>query len=55
MKTTQFSEFIRNASSREKKRVYSAVLINATKRQNKVVKKAKDDLNAALDGTCSLY
>lgn len=32
-----FAEFIRNAKADEKKRVYSAVLIGATKRQNAVI------------------
>lgn len=32
--STSFSEFIRNASAAEKKRVYADVLDKATKRQN---------------------
>lgn len=32
-----FAEFIRNAKSDEKKRVYSTVLIEATKRQNEIM------------------
>ena len=32
--STAFSEFIRNASAGEKKRVYAEVLEGATKRQN---------------------
>lgn len=32
-----FAEFIRNAKSEEKKRVYSTVLVEATKRQNEVI------------------
>ncbi|MCU9531122.1 hypothetical protein [Pseudomonas mosselii] len=32
-----FAEFIRNAKSDEKKRVYKAVLIEATKRQNEIM------------------
>jgi len=40
VKTTSFSEFIRTASSREKKRVYTAVLKKATDRQLGVIKKA---------------
>lgn len=35
--STPFSEFIRNAKSSEKKRVYSDVLIKATERQNRVI------------------
>ena len=37
-KSTDFSDFIRNASAREKKRVYTDVLIRATERQNTVHK-----------------
>ena len=55
MKTTPFSDFIRNASSREKKRVYSHVLKNASKRQNDVVEKAEKELSASNNGTCTLY
>jgi len=55
MKTTPFSDFIRNASSREKKRVYSHVLKNASERQNDVVEKAKKELGASNDGPCKLY
>ncbi|MFT7688982.1 MAG: hypothetical protein ACI9FB_004348 [Candidatus Azotimanducaceae bacterium] len=40
-KSTPFSEFIRNASSREKKRVYSDVLKKATDRQLGVIQKAQ--------------
>lgn len=32
-----FAEFIRNAKSDEKKRVYSTVLTEATKRQNEIM------------------
>lgn len=35
--STQFSEFIRNASSEQKKRVYTEVLKKATERQNALV------------------
>lgn len=38
--STPFSEFIRNASSREKKRVYTDVLKKATDRQLGVIRKA---------------
>jgi hypothetical protein len=36
--STGFSDFIRNASAREKKRVYTEVLRGATERQNAVRK-----------------
>jgi len=42
-RTTAFSEFIRNASSREKKRVYSSVLKKATERQLELIRKAQPD------------
>jgi hypothetical protein len=35
--STPFSEFIRNASSREKKRVYKQVLEKATESQNRIL------------------
>jgi hypothetical protein len=35
--TTAFSEFIRNASSEEKKRVYKRVLENASASQKKII------------------
>lgn len=35
--STPFSDFIRNASSAEKKKVYTEVLKKATERQNAVV------------------
>lgn len=35
--TTKFADFIRNAKADEKKRVYSAVLAEATERQNQVM------------------
>ena len=37
--STRFSEFIRSASSSEKKRVYTDVLKKATDRQNAVVRR----------------
>ena len=40
VESTPFSEFIRNASSREKKRVYKQVLKKASERQNRVLAKA---------------
>ena len=39
-RSSPFSEFIRNASSAEKKRVYGDVLKKATERQNAVLAKA---------------
>jgi hypothetical protein len=39
--TTRFSDFIRNASSGEKKRVYADVLKKATERQNELVSRLK--------------
>lgn len=36
-KSSSFSEFIRNASSAEKKRVYKQVLKEASKRQNQIL------------------
>ena len=35
--STPFSEFIRNASSAEKKRVYKRVLEKASERQNRIL------------------
>ncbi|BFM21500.1 hypothetical protein [Gilvimarinus japonicus] len=40
--STPFSDFIRNASSREKKRVYSDVLKKATERQQAQLKRAAE-------------
>jgi len=40
VKSTPFSDFIRNASSGKKKRVYSEVMKKATDRQLRVIKKA---------------
>ncbi|MHB1141528.1 MAG: hypothetical protein ACYC1T_07220 [Sulfuricaulis sp.] len=39
--STQFSEFIRNASSAEKKRVYKRVLKRASESQNRVLVKGQ--------------
>ncbi|WP_337056441.1 hypothetical protein [Pseudomonas sp. USHLN015] len=39
--TNAFSEFIRNAKSDEKKRVYATVLSEASKQQNEVIAAAK--------------
>ncbi|MGB9430158.1 MAG: hypothetical protein WCC11_09865 [Gammaproteobacteria bacterium] len=38
--STPFAEFIRNASSAEKKRVYARVLKKATERQNRLLRAA---------------
>ena len=38
--STPFSEFIRNASSREKKRVYKLVLEKASESQNRILAQA---------------
>lgn len=38
--STPFSDFIRNASSAEKKRVYKQVLQKASERQNRVLSQA---------------
>ncbi|WP_322629115.1 hypothetical protein [Halothiobacillus sp.] len=40
VESTPFSDFIRNASSEQKKRVYAGVLKEATERQQKVIKEA---------------
>ncbi|MCP8634019.1 hypothetical protein PUR31_07130 [Pseudomonas mosselii] len=37
-----FAEFIRNAKADEKKRVYTAVLVEATKRQNEIMVAAQE-------------
>lgn len=39
--TNPFADFIRNAKSEEKKRVYSEVLIEATKKQNEIILAAR--------------
>lgn len=35
--STPFSDFIRNASARDKKRVYTAVMLKASEEQNRVI------------------
>ncbi|MDI2144113.1 MULTISPECIES: hypothetical protein [unclassified Pseudomonas] len=40
--TSPFADFIRNAKSEEKKRVYSEVLTEATKKQNEVMLAARE-------------
>jgi len=42
--STAFSEFIRNASSAEKKKVYTEVMRRASERQNAVLASRKQDL-----------
>lgn len=39
--SSPFSDFIRNASSREKKRIYADVLEKAAEMQNNVVKRVR--------------
>ena len=57
--STRFSDFIRNASAAEKKRVYTEVLRKASERQNAVLARAvissgKSELSAAIgDGLAS--
>ena len=41
VKSTIFSDFIRNAPSREKKRVYTDVLKRATERQQSIIRRAQ--------------
>ncbi|MDA3877404.1 MAG: hypothetical protein PF483_09980 [Halothiobacillus sp.] len=38
--STPFSDFIRNASSEQKKRVYAGVLKEATERQQQIIQEA---------------
>ncbi|HHS7810909.1 MULTISPECIES: hypothetical protein [Pseudomonas] len=40
--TSPFADFIRNAKSEEKKRVYSEVLSEATKKQNDLMLAARE-------------
>lgn len=42
-RSTEFSEFIRNGSSREKKRVYTEVLKKATEAQLLLMREAKSE------------
>ena len=39
--STPFSEFIRNASSEKKKRVYKVVIERSTQRQKEVIERAR--------------
>lgn len=48
---TSFSDFIRSAKSKEKKRVYSAVLAEATKQQNLLLIKTKSDSSRTSAGS----
>jgi hypothetical protein len=41
VKSTMFSDFIRNASSGKKKRVYTDVMKKATERQMSVIRRAR--------------
>ena len=43
---TPFSDFIRNASSAEKKRVYTAVMKKATAHQNRLLARYEAELRA---------
>jgi hypothetical protein len=45
---TAFSDFIRNASSAEKKRVYTEVMRKASERQNALLKLNQEELRAAI-------
>ena len=42
VESTPFSEFIRNASSSEKKKVYTDVLKRAVERQDAIVRRRKE-------------
>ena len=44
--STPFSDFIRNASSAEKKRVYTAVMKKATAYQNRLLARYEAELRA---------
>lgn len=44
VRSTPFSEFIRNASSAEKKRVYTVVMRKATERQNRTLAEYQAEL-----------
>ena len=44
--STPFSDFIRNASSAEKKRVYTAVMKKATEHQNRILARYEAVLRA---------
>jgi predicted CopG family antitoxin len=44
--SSNFSDFIRNASSAEKKKVYTEVLKKATARQNELARKVREQSSA---------
>ncbi len=44
--STPLSDFIRNASSAEKKRIYTAVMKKATERQNRLLARYEAQLRA---------
>jgi predicted CopG family antitoxin len=44
--SSSFSDFIRNASSAEKKKVYTEVLKKATARQNELTRKIREQSRA---------
>lgn len=44
--SSKFSDFIRNASSAEKKKVYTEVMKRATTRQNELVRKVREQSSA---------
>ena len=44
--SSSFSDFIRNASSAEKKKVYTEVLKKATARQNELARKVREQSSA---------
>lgn len=53
VKGTPFSDFIRHASSAEKKRVYTLVLKRASDRQEAVVLNARKSKGAADEEACA--
>ncbi|MGH8074978.1 MAG: hypothetical protein ACREO4_13070 [Lysobacter sp.] len=46
--STAFSDFIRNASSKEKKKVYKVVLVKATERQKSVIEKRRSETGSSM-------
>jgi hypothetical protein len=46
LQSTAFSDFIRNAKSEERKRVYSKVLAQATDKQNRTLNAMKQQAHA---------
>lgn len=49
IESTPFSDFIRNASSGEKKKVYKVVLNKATERQKDVIRRRKESAAIAIE------